>query len=606
MEKTDAAFFPTGNQMVSLPRIHEKTAGIQDFTFLHMGYKGLIDVCGDDNKPLIQPFLQIGDKPIPLQNLEWNCLEHWIPAFAFQTDEIELNGVILAPIEERGFLVRLKVTNYSPQAVDLAYGVGGRWASSLHCVNEDKIIIGEKHCYHSEWNSGIVFDMRCGVPMFAFAPMADRECLYDFEAAGSAMDYRLTQREVLEPGQSCSLTVYWGIGFEEVAAVTSAKEMLRHGYEYELNRTLDWLSARTLSFADNRLTELYNKNLFFCIFFSTGITLDTEELTVVTSRSPRYYVSAAYWDRDSLLWSFPAVLDADPELAREMLLYVYGRQGKNFGVHSRYIDGTVLEPGFELDELMAPVLALECYVGKTNDLNVLNEACVKSGIAQILKKLRAHRSSKAELYDSFLQPSDDECSFPYLTYDNVLVWKALLAISRLFPEYQELEQAAKEVKAAIAKHCIKEENGKRVYAWSVDLEGHYDIYDEPPGSLLLLPYYGFCSEDDEIYLNTADRIRSPKYPYSFSEYEYAEIGCAHAPHPWILSAANSLLCRRWEHCAEFLHNVKMDHLIACESVDENTGECATGAAFATCAGFLCHAMKSGKEELDRINRSACD
>ena len=69
-------------------------------------------------------------------------------------------------------------------------------------------------------------------------------------------------------------------------------------------------------------------------------------------------MSAAYWDRDSLLWSFPTVVDSDPALARRMLDYVFGRQRRNLGVHSRYIDGTVLEPGFELDELMAPVLAL--------------------------------------------------------------------------------------------------------------------------------------------------------------------------------------------------------------------------------------------------------
>lgn len=54
-------------------------------------------------------------------------------------------------------------------------------------------------------------------------------------------------------------------------------------------------------------------------------------------------------------------MQADAGIARKMLLYVFGRQRRNIGVHSRFIDGTVLEPGFELDELMAPVLALERY-----------------------------------------------------------------------------------------------------------------------------------------------------------------------------------------------------------------------------------------------------
>lgn len=56
--------------------------------------------------------------------------------------------------------------------------------------------------------------------------------------------------------------------------------------------------------------------------------MDTEEFVLVTSRSPRYYVSAAYWDRDSLLWSFPSILIADPKYAKEMIEYVFTKQIK--------------------------------------------------------------------------------------------------------------------------------------------------------------------------------------------------------------------------------------------------------------------------------------
>ncbi|MCI1965829.1 MAG: glycoside hydrolase family 125 protein [Oscillospiraceae bacterium] len=594
-----AANMPTGNQMVSLPRIQEETAGIQDFTFLHMGYKGLIDVRGSEDEPLISPFLQMENKQVPLGPLSWKRLGHWIPSFSGQAEGLKLRGVILAPLDERGFLVKLEISNCSQKALSVTYGFCGQWESSWHCVNEDKMLEGKKHCYRSEWNQGVAFDLRCGAPMFAFAPMADQKCGASYSTQGDEVRYRLARDESLAPGQSCSLTVAWGLGFEEVAAVTSAKEMLRRGYDYELNRTLAWLKERMQKFKDPKLTELYNTNLFFCIFFSTGITLDTEELVLVTSRSPRYYVSAAYWDRDSLLWSFPAVLDADPGLAYEMLQYIFGRQKKNFGIHSRYLDGTMLEPGFELDELMAPVLALDRYVNVTADRNILEEPNVKDGVERILNQLKKHRHESVALYDTFLQPTDDEHVYPYLTYDNVLAWKALHALIRLYPQRGGLKETADAIQLAIAEHCVKEKNGKRFYAWSVDLNGNYDIYDEPPGSLQLLPSIGFCKAEDEVYRNTVDMIRSPEYQYSFSSSRFAEIGCPHAPHPWILSVANSLLCGRTAHCAKFLHDVKMDDLIACESVDENTGKCTTGAAFATCAGFLCHAMKESKERLDQ-------
>ena len=62
---------------------------------------------------------------------------------------------------------------------------------------------------------------------------------------------------------------YWGLGYEEVAAATSAKEMLRQGWEKELGSTLAWLRARRWDTDDRHLCELYNTNMFFCLFYST-------------------------------------------------------------------------------------------------------------------------------------------------------------------------------------------------------------------------------------------------------------------------------------------------------------------------------------------------
>lgn len=42
-------YIPTGNEMISLPKINEATAGIEDFTYLSMQHKGLIEVRGSDD-----------------------------------------------------------------------------------------------------------------------------------------------------------------------------------------------------------------------------------------------------------------------------------------------------------------------------------------------------------------------------------------------------------------------------------------------------------------------------------------------------------------------------------------------------------------------------
>jgi meiotically up-regulated gene 157 (Mug157) protein len=298
---------------------------------------------------------------------------------------------------------------------------------------------------------------------------------------------------------------------------------------------------------------------------------------------------------EGLLWSFPAVLDADSRLAGEMLLYVFGRQRRNLGVHSRFIDGTVLEPGFELDELMAPVLALERYVEKTGDKAILERADVLEGLALVLERLQSRKHPDAALFSTFLQPTDDEIVYPYLTYDNVLVWRALRFYERMLPGRFAPCAGSDEVKAAIAEHCVKIIDGKRRYAWSIDMLGAFDVYDEPPGSLQLLAWYGFCPSDDAIFAATVSSIRSEKYAYSFAGRPIAEIGCPHAPHPWVLSIANSLLCGHRDSALSHLKRTEMDGMIACESVEEYTGKCTTGEAFATCAGFLCHALRESEK-----------
>ena len=579
-------YLPTGSEQVSLPRVNEINAGVEDLTFLHMASRGLIDLRGGQLEPLMRPFVAQQGVEAELGGFEWSRLGYWYPRFAARAGALGLEGVILTPVGERGFGYRLRLTNNGAETVETAFGLRGQTGSAWHCVNVDKPIEGALNCYVSGWSGLPVFEQMCGVPLFALAPICEGECRAEFEPAGEGWLWRLERTVRLAPGESAEFTAWWGLGLEEVSAVTSARELQRRGWDWELRRSLAWLVQRSLDLGDEALTRLYNTNLFFCIFFSTGRTLDTEELVLVTSLSPRYYVSAAYWDRDSLLWSFPAVLDADAALAREMLGYVFGRQRRNIGVHSRFIDGTVLEPGFELDELMAPVLALERYVDATCDRSVLADPDVLRGIDGILRKLDAERAEGCELYETFLQPTDDERIYPYITYDNVLVWRALRALGRLF-ERPELTERAERVRRAIYDSCIFD----GAFAWSVDLAGGHDVYDEPPGSLLLLPYYGFCAWDDPVYLKTAAMIRSPDYAYSFAGCEIAEIGCPHAPHPWLLSIGNSLLCGRSGEALEHLRRTRLDNGIACESVDEHTGECTTGEAFATCAGFICHALR---------------
>lgn len=590
-------YLPTGNEMISLPKINEETASIEDFTYLSMQHKGLIEVRGSESTPFMKPFLSIDGEDVTLTDFQWKRECYWIPSLTAKAGNNVFNMTILTPIGERGFAVKLTITG--AQDAQMVWGLKGCWESSWHCINMDKPLEGKSYCYRSGWNESLIFDFRSGAPVFTFAPTCATKTTAEYTQNGNVIDYSLSATETLVKDKTCEIIFYWGLGYEEVAAATSAKEMLRRGWEWEYNRTTSWLNKRICQMPTPKLTEIYNTNLFFCLFYSTGITMDTEELVCATSRGTRYYVSAAYWDRDVLLWAYPSILDADHALAQQVLHYIFGRQRRNIGIHSRYIDGTVLEPGFELDELMAPIIALETYVEQSGDTEILEEINVQKGIAQILKTLETMRHPEITLYETFLQPTDDEIVYPYLTYDNMLVWRSMNALARLYPEkYSSLTSVANEIKEAIYKHCVfKNSEGKQYFGWSVDLKGMHNIYDEPPGSLQLLPYYGFCEKRDEIWINTVEMIRSPEYKYSFANYPIAEIGCEHAPYPWILSLGNSLLSGHSDQAFRELEILEMDNGIACESVDPIDGTCRTGAAFATCAGFLCHSMKVANEEV---------
>nr|WP_288824692.1 glycoside hydrolase family 125 protein [uncultured Clostridium sp.] len=593
-------YIPTGNEFVSLPTLNQATASIESFTVLHMGYKGMLAFCGGESKPLMRPFVQAEEGDL-LCDLKWKRECDWIPRFESEKDGICTEGIFLTPIGQKAFAIRLAITNHSGKDREISCGFSGAWAKVTHSVNEDKTVVGQRTIYSSVWNDGPIFDLSIGMPVIAFAPMAALPVKWEFEQ-GEEISYKGIHDCRLKSGESAVLDIFWGVGFEEVSAATAAKELLRQSFDAVYEETLCWLRKRRKTVGMPDVDSLLNRNLFFNFFFATGMTMDTEEVVMVTSRSPRYYVSAAYWDRDSLLWSFPSILKADPQYAKELLDYVFTRQMKQIGIHSRYIDGTVLEPGFELDELCAPIMALSRYVNATGETACLQESHIERGVRKILSILKTKRSEALHLYETFLQPTDDMRVYPYGTYDNVLTWRCLRDLEKLYRNLWStetlkwLKEEASGLFHAICTHCIKEYQGKRIFVWSVDEKGNWDVYDEPPGSLELLPFLGFCTREDPIWQNTVEILRSPDYAYSFAGKPFSDIGCPHAPHPWILSVSNGLISGRKEASLDFLRRVSMDNGIACESVDEMTGECTTGAAFATCAGFLAYCLMEGLSE----------
>ena len=241
-------YWVTGNEFVSLPTIRQGDGAIEGLSFLHMGAKGMIELRGGEGGPLIAPFVELDGRPVELEGLKWGRLHSWVPRFEAGCGGCRLEGTLLAPIGERGFGYHLRLSAGEAGA-EYALGLRGCWAEALHSVNESKAIEAEKHAYRSAWNHSFVLDMRPGLSLFAFAPIftedpancpvRDRFCM-----CGDEVRYSIELPGRLAAGESAELCVWFGLGFEEVSAATSAKEMLRQGYGAELRKTLDWLAQR--------------------------------------------------------------------------------------------------------------------------------------------------------------------------------------------------------------------------------------------------------------------------------------------------------------------------------------------------------------------------
>ena len=192
-----------------------------------------------------------------------------------------------------------------------------------------------------------------------------------------------------ELGESLSLTLCVGVGTESLSGIACAEDLMREKWDDLLADARAWMSEKEIHCigAAEPYSALINENAIFADMYSQAATIDTERMVVVSSRSPRYKYTGSYRDRDACRYSLPAVLLIDPVQARRMIEYAFNVQQRNTGARSRTMDGALLEPGFTLDGLVAPLRALWMYVDLTQDLTILFDQDVQLGVNRILERL---------------------------------------------------------------------------------------------------------------------------------------------------------------------------------------------------------------------------
>lgn len=128
---------------------------------------------------------------------------------------------------------------------------------------------------------------------------------------------------------------------------------------------------------------------------------------------------------------------------------------------------------------------------------------------------------KCGLIRTVFRPSDDEAVFPYLIPANAMAVVTLNGISKILKKIKQekleglANGLAKEIDKGIKKYGVVEhEEFGRVFAYEVDGFGSHLIMDDPNvPNLLSLPYLGYCSLHDPLYVSTRKLIFSLWNPF---------------------------------------------------------------------------------------------
>jgi hypothetical protein len=596
---------PTGNDWIALPSISAADGALSNFNVISMRYRGLLEIAGMAGRPLIRPFIEIAGERRPLSHLQWSLRDFWIPTGTMEADGVRVQLTYVAPPDSRAAIVRFLVTNLRSQPVRVAPGMITDWGRTNRVTYSPEPLNGTRTMSPTPIDTDMeIFKYNTDDTQMAwgFAYVGSQGTLHSDTANPGLTAWHDAQ---LAPGQTLDMHFIIGVGLDEYSAAYAMrvlnKRIDRYGLDGLIDQAADDAHRRTRTTGDVDLDRIMNRNLLFTTYYAWGRTIDTEQFVGMTSRSNRYYVSAAYWDRDALLWSFPALLDSDPSRAREALDYALGTQARNAGIHSRFIDGMVLEDGFELDELVAPIIALETYLEKTRDRAMLER--YRGTVADLLKRLREQRDPATGLFATFQDAQDEYVRKPFSINDNVLAWKAfgalamMAALEHRTSEAVSLHSEASKLKAAILRYGVLNGAGGAagpIFAANVNATSG-DFVDVPPGSLMKLPALGFIAEDSPLFRRTYDWLHSGHYAYSYAGDRYGLPGSYRLPFTTSWEVADHLRLKAGRAAAlRILKQSPWDGGIITEGVKPDTGiPDSQGRAFATAAGYVAHTICEG-------------
>ncbi len=613
----------TGNHSVAAPAIAMRDGSIHQLNVVHRGVGGLVSWSGEaqarpDGDPLFRLKLGLDGSLRELDDLQWERIDRWIPRWRAQpAEDLTATGTVCFPggadAGLRGGVLAIELHNRgrSDRSVDVVLEC--RWRYSLLTVATTRPLTGPNRIVRGSLSEGIALEATHGghAPALAVAttPGATyrgglgvdaRETLEaggEVAAAnGEVLRFDVAHGIHVPAGRQVTVTFCFGVGPDRDGALATADHLCRLGAE-ELIRVarLD-LTRITRKTGDPATAALLNRNLIYAFYAGVGRALDDDRMYLLRSRSPQHGSCASFNEREALLWLLPALTAADQYVGREALLRAFEQYAHRPGERSRYLDGGVLAPGFCLDQACAYAVALDRYTAETREASLLEEPLVQDVLRELDEILFTRLDPEYFLCATELLPSGEKADYPYVSYDNALLWRFANSFPRIWrrrggDRAPRFEKASEEIGAALWQRCTAEVDGMRVIGYAADLRGGVAIYDDPAGSLRLLPHLGFCEVDDPIWSNTMELLHSPAYPLWHGKRAYPGFaGRSRPDHASFATLAADLLTQHREDAIEILRRLDLDGGIAGEAYDPDTGRIVSGPFSAPLAGFLAWAL----------------
>ncbi|MDI6600311.1 MAG: metal-independent alpha-mannosidase [Thermoanaerobacteraceae bacterium] len=565
------------NHYIALPEI-DTSGAIKSINATSIYNKGLIEIRG--NNYLLKPTFYIKGKEVKPIEVSVELELYYIPVFKFIFDGFDVSAKIYCDIHEKGFVYELK------SSIDLDV-----WFDL--CPDEVNLLrfnthrcYGIKEVFADKWLKNPCISLDGYNLSLAMAVGGDNDFHCEFEEKTMDIKASMSIGAFISLKTGVKNALYVCLNADADGASTTLIHFRRKGFERIYSELISSLNRLIIDHDNINIKKLINQNLLFNYFFSVSRDFYTDRLTAMTSRSKRYYVSGAFWERDSFLWSLRAIKLCDRGLHKKLYRELLLTHSRNAGDHAHYIDGSVLYPGFELDEAASYFIDLD-FEDSFFDNDVLK------AFGRIVERIEKEYDSEMGLYRTFLLPSDDPADHDFVLIDNVILLKGYQNLKELYTRLGRdtalLTERIETVKENLHKF-IRNVDGKRIYAWSIDKDGSCRLYNDPPANLGTLVFYGMPMDD--VFINTVEYYYSSRYQYYDGDARFKELACDHHPNtPSGLGLCGSLLNPiKRDEALDIVLNAPFDNGILSESFDKNTGEARTGMGFATGAGYLAFAL----------------